>query len=114
MRGKVCENGSFEPYICECNLFTKTGSGQTQGKLKKDYGTVLSGARAYPGWARQASARENCCAVLTACGVVGSCCGEMLGLSEASENEIDRLRRRADETKAAMKATDSTSKSKSM
>eukprot|EP01046_Picozoa_sp_COSAG06_P046516 COSAG06_NODE_6599_length_2859_cov_3.776087_1_plen_97_part_10 len=64
--------------------------------------TVFSGARAFPGWARQASPRENCCAVLTACGMVGSCCGEMLGLSEASENEIERLRRRADETKVAM------------
>ena len=25
----------FEPFICKCGLFTKTGSGQTQGKLKK-------------------------------------------------------------------------------
>ena len=25
----VCENGSFEPFIYTCDLFTKTGSGQT-------------------------------------------------------------------------------------
>ena len=25
----VCENGSFEPVVYKCDLFTKTGSGQT-------------------------------------------------------------------------------------
>jgi len=25
----VCEDGSFEPFVYKCDLFTKTGSGQT-------------------------------------------------------------------------------------
>jgi hypothetical protein len=33
MRG----HGIFEPFIYKYDLFTKTGSGQTQGKLRNDY-----------------------------------------------------------------------------
>jgi hypothetical protein len=29
MPSYVCESGSFEPFIYQCDLFTKTGSGQT-------------------------------------------------------------------------------------
>jgi tartrate-resistant acid phosphatase type 5 len=42
MESFVCENGSFEPFIYKCDPFTKTGSGQTQGKLSKKT-TVSSG-----------------------------------------------------------------------
>jgi hypothetical protein len=31
----VSKNGLFEPVICKNDHFTKTGSGQTQGKLQK-------------------------------------------------------------------------------
>eukprot|EP01046_Picozoa_sp_COSAG06_P026453 COSAG06_NODE_2275_length_7194_cov_10.705144_6_plen_216_part_00 len=32
---EVSKNGLFEPFICKNEHFTKTGSGRTQGKLKK-------------------------------------------------------------------------------
>jgi arylsulfatase A-like enzyme len=38
----VSKDGLFEPFICKNDRFTKTGSGQTKGKLKK--GTVFSQA----------------------------------------------------------------------
>jgi hypothetical protein len=39
---RVRENGSFEPFLHKCDLFTKTGSGQTQGNHSKKT-TVVSG-----------------------------------------------------------------------
>ena len=33
--GEVKEDGSFEPFMHKCDLFAKTGSGQTQETLKK-------------------------------------------------------------------------------
>ena len=49
--GQVQENGTFEPFILyKMHYFTKTGSGQTQGKLKND--------AVFSGWAQQ-TAGEN-------------------------------------------------------
>ena len=48
----VCETGGiFEPFIrSKCGLFTKTGSGQTSGKLKK-------GCYRFPRWRDQCAER---------------------------------------------------------
>jgi tartrate-resistant acid phosphatase type 5 len=55
MESFVCENGSFEPFIYKCDPFTKTGSGQTQGKLKKDYRFI----RLTAGWTTTAWGRPT-------------------------------------------------------
>jgi hypothetical protein len=58
-------------------------------------------ARAYPGWARQASHSANCCAILTAAGTIGACCF-------GGENELERLQRKVNDAKEAKVAESST------
>ena len=74
------------------------------------------GARAYPGWAAQASARENSCAAMSGAALLGSLCSSgpvrlaatptlqlptpvLTTRCQLQESELDALRRRAVEAK---------------